>query len=395
MQSTRNAGSSSLRVALIPAIFDPRLSYLENAIASALHRQGHEVKIFASEFGARYDTFPLALDESLPFQVYRSGRVLRFKGTQIPYDLKVGTLIREFRPDVVFLVAPLHGLGYMWMKHLPATCCVVSAFSDIPWHRRGRALATWIKKHWARKILRRSSMVMAVTPETKDLLESWTDESVHGKIRMTGLLLDVAPPGDSGTLPEEVDELRQRVRSLAVLITRVTPEKKLDGFFDEIETFLLGAPESGFVIAGLGANEASEKLRQRVARSSTRERCVVLPMLCENQVRAVFAAADLSVWNSVSIGLYHSLAGGCPAVLWSGQVSKHLIREGENGMWFARMDEAADTLLKALRYPWDRPAIKASIAGANADQIVAEILAALDVRGHSTSADPLQLSDIV
>lgn len=369
------SAAKSVRIAIIPAIFDPRLNYLENVIASASHRQGHQIKVFTSEFGSQSQKLSSDSDDGLSFPVYRSKQVFRLRDTQLPYDRRVAGLIRDFSPDVAFVVAPLHGLGYAWIKNLPPSCRVVSAFSDLSCHRDSRVISTMIKKHWARSIIRRSCLVMAVTPETQDLLASWTNGHFQEKIRMTGLLVDLKKSACPEDLPTEVKALRPRVLSMGALITRVTPEKKLDEFFGQIEKFLEHVPEAGFVLAGLGDNEASERLRKRVADSGTRDRCVLLPMVNEKSIRAVFSAAEFSVWNSVSIGLYHSLASGCPAVLWSGQVSKHLIEDGANGFWFSCMDEATETMLKALQYPWDRQKVSASVEGADVGTMIASIIA--------------------
>jgi glycosyltransferase involved in cell wall biosynthesis len=368
--SNADLEAPQMRIAIIATHFQAHLSYLENVLCDALVRQGHEVRVFtASNRGER--------DDTLAVTVVRSNRVLRIGQTVLAYDPDIGKRILEFDPQIAFLPAPLHGLGWAWMKYLPQKCRVASAFSDLPWHRRSHPVKAWIKRRWARSIVRRSSIVLAITPETSDLLRTWCGDLLKNKLRHTGLIVDLTRPPDLAHLPDELIPLRDRYATFGALITRVTPEKDLAGFFGQIEQFLQTHPDVGFVIGGLDDGRASEELRRAVARSQSADRCVLLPMLCEKQIRAAFSIAAFSVWNSVSIGIYHSLACGCPAVLWSGQVSKHLIENGRNGFWFHRMDEAGGAMSKAMTFAWNRNEVTESVAGADADTVTAALVAEL------------------
>lgn len=373
--------AGSLRIAVIPSIFDPRLSYLENVLTGALYRQGHEVRVFTSGYGSKYEPLAPEIDATVPFPVYRSNRIFRVKGTQFPYDTRVAGLLSDFDPQIAFVLAPLHGIGHAWLKFLPKTCKVASSFSDLPWHRSTRPLGTLVKKRWARRVFTRSSAVLTATPETRELLESWAGGRLEGKMCHTGLLLDLSKEPDVRHLPEEVATLRTRVRKLGALITRITSEKAIPDFFSQIEEVLLKSPDTGFVFGGLDSGPASAALRERVECSQTAARCVLLPMLDEGAIRSVFAAADFSVWNSVSIGIYHALASGCPAVLWSGQVSRHLVKDGENGFWFADRDKAAETISRAMSHPWDREEIRRSVEGADVNRVAAALVSALMTQG--------------
>ena len=367
----------SLRVIMVPASFDPRLHYQEVVFAKALHELGHELTVFTSCHSAQQMAQDwAALDAALPYQVVRSRRVLRVKSTEFPWDRGISRRIRECRPEVAVLLGPIHGLGVAWMKHLPRDCRVVSGFSDIPWHRGRRGLADRLKRHWARRVFRRSSLIISATVETTALLQEWGGPLVEGKIELSGLSFEPETLATRGDLPPAVAALRARVEKLGALVTRIIPEKELDVLFRSVEKFLLAHPAAGFVIGGFQEDAESARVREVIASSPVADRCVLLPMLSSHQIGDLFRMADFTLWSMASIGLYHALACGCPVVLRSGVGSaQHLVREGETGVWFPALDDAAGALARAAAHPWDRTALAESVSGFFTRNMVSRLLA--------------------
>ena len=86
--------------------------------------------------------------------------------------------------------------------------------------------------------------------------------------------------------------------------------------------------------------------------------------------------ADFTLWSMASIGLYHSLACGAPVVLRRGVGSaQHLVREGETGVWFPALEEAAEAMAHAAAHPWDRAALAESVSGFFTRNMVSRFLA--------------------
>lgn len=368
-----------LRIALIPAGFDPRLNYQEAVFARALHKMGHQLTVFTSSHGTiKEKTDWSRVDAALPFPVIRTNRVLRVKSTYLPWDWRMGARIRKFAPQVAILLAPVHGLGVRWMKYLPRECRVLSGFSDIPWHRGGRGLANAIKRRWARKVFRRSSLILSATVETTALLREWGGPLVEGKIEFSGLGFDPASLESRGDLPPAVAELRGRVQRMGAMVTRIIPGKQIDVLFGSVEKFLLANPGAGFVIGGFEEDEESARVRARIAASPAADRCVLLPILNSSQIGDLFRMADFTLWSMASIGLYHSLACGCPLVLRSGVGSaQHLLEEGVNGFWFTALDDAAGAMARAAAHFRDRRALIAKVEPFFADLMLARLLAEL------------------
>jgi glycosyltransferase involved in cell wall biosynthesis len=369
-QAISDRVSRPIRVAMLPPLFNPVLTYQENVCAAALHRAGFEVRVFTSWHGVKELPGGGVVGPEVPFPVRRARRVLKFRDSQLPLDSAIVKELREFAPDVALVMAPLHGLGWAWMKVLPADCRVGAFFSDIPWHREKSWFRTWLKRKMARQIFRRAERVFAATPQTTALLNLWGGDLLGSKLETPGLTLDFSTLQPGTPLPGSVLALRQRVSRLVVMVTRVTREKALHQFFSQIERYLISEQSDGCVIAGLGEDKPAQLLRTAVEVSSVKDRVLLLPTLDSHQIGSLFRESDFSLWNSVSIGMYQSLACGSPVVLYSGRGSaEHLVKEGINGLWFHNHEAAPEVMARAREIQWDKSIISQSVASAAADKV--------------------------
>ncbi len=361
-----------LRIAIIPAIFDPELNYIENAFALTLHEMGHEVRVFTSYHGVTgsYRAI-LALDRGMPFQIIRSKRVINVAATQIPWDGSIRTKIRDFDPEVAFVLAPNHGLGAAWVKHLPISCRLIASFSDLPWHR-GR-FRTWIKRYWALRVIRRACKVITVTNQTQQLVVGWAGPQNAEKVELIGL--PFRPEDLSGSSPPpKALELSLRVRHLMVCVTRVSPSKKLDVLFGAMERHMTEHPDSGFVIAGFDDSAESRRLRGIIEGSPVAARCAILPMIGIGEIGGLFRIASCSVWSLVSIGIYHSLHCGCPVLVKAGQDAQHLLENPAAGGWYPNMEAIDEVLQNLLAHPRDRTETSAVVKRFHARNVLEPLL---------------------
>jgi glycosyltransferase involved in cell wall biosynthesis len=274
---------------------------------------------------------------------------------------------------VAFVLAPNHGLGAAWVKHLPVTCPVIASFSDLPWHR-GR-LRTWIKRYWARRVIRRACKVITVTHQTQQLVGGWAGPQHAGKVVLTGLPFrpeDLA----GGSPPPKALELSLRVRQLIVCVTRVSPSKQLDVLFKAMERHLTVHPDAGFVIAGFDDSAESRRLQDLIEGSPVAARCVILPLIGIAEIGGLFRIASCSVWSLVSIGIYHSIHCGCPVLVRAGQDAQHLLENPAAGGWFSNLETMDEVLQDFLDPPRDRTETSAVVERFHARNVLEPLLAA-------------------
>lgn len=375
MEKTEPAGGRAgekLRVAILPATFDPRLNYQENTFAHALHRMGHEVVVLTTQHVAGTGAEELArLDAALPFRVIRSNRVLRIRRTHVPWDWTMRGRLREFDPQAAFVLAPNHGTGVWWMRLLPPQCRRIVGFSDMPWHRKG--FSAWVKSRWARRAIRGADLVFTATAATQGLVQEWAGPEMAGKVQQVGLSFEPEPL-DSGKAPPEVEVFAGRVRRLIVSVTRLAPRKRLDEVFHAAERVLQAQGDVGFVMSGFDDEPESQRVRAIIKASPVADRCLLLPLLNPGEVGGVFRLAACSVWSTVSIGIYHSLHCGCRVLVREGQDATHLLAHREAGGWFADHGHLAEALERLLEEPADRAAVSAVVAPYHSEKVLARLL---------------------
>lgn len=364
--------SRRLRIAIIPAAFDPRLNYQENIFARTLHEMGHEVTVFTSKYGSGGEIadWP-ALDRTVPFRIVRSNRVWKWRRTQMPWDWTMRSKIRAFDPQMAFALAPNHGLGMRWVRHLPEGCRLIAGFSDLQWHRG--FVMSWLKRRWGRSVIRRAWKVITATEETQRMVSEWGGAEAAGKIEQTGL--SFRPEAlEGGVPPPAAAALAARVRKLIVSVTRILDYKQLDVLFKSVERYLAANLDAGFVMAGFDNGLESERLRAMMAASPCADRCVALPMLNSGEIGGLFRISTCSVWSLVSIGIYHSLHCGCPVLVRQGQDARHLLVNPAAGAWYADLDSIDVVLPEVLNRPPDRAAVSAFTERFHTDKLLSRLL---------------------
>lgn len=317
-----------------------------------------------------------SIDDDLGYRVVRTRCFFQWKKTLFTFDPGMRREIRAADPQIGFVMGAGYGPPYYWMAALPDGCRVLSQFSDLPQHRSGKFV--WrFKQRWYRRVFDRSSLVLAVTQDTAAFLSGIDGARLDGKLRMTGLSFDPEDFrfGADEHCPPEVAALAEDRRFLVAIVTRVSPEKRLEKLFDGVESFLKRHPEAGLMMAGFQNNACSEVLGERVRSSPVSGQCCVLPVLGSRAINGLFARAQCSVWSQVSIGLQHSMASGCPVLLQAGWPADHILKEGESGFVYESPEEIESFLKKAMHHPWDREKVHGMVESFRSDRMLEGLLA--------------------
>lgn len=362
--------STRLRIAILHHAFDPRLNYLESVFARTLHKLGHEVRVFTTTGPiVRGEQDWAKIDAGYEFPIERTKWFLRGRHTVVPLPSGMGKKIKEFNPQVAFLLAAHHGVGYFWMRYLSESCRVITGYSDLPWYPHSKTFWRLFKSKWLKAVLDRADMIWTTTPLTEAFLRSVDPSLNSAKIKFVGHsfdpdVFDAEPVG----CDPAVAELCSRIPYVLSVITATNAMKNLDKLFDYIESFLLGRKDCGLIFAGFRTDAFSLELRERIGVSAVGDRCLTLPMMEASQMKAVFQRSKCSIWTQVSIGVHQSLASGCPVLLLKGEPLEHLLIEDKNAMIYASFKDLPAILEKAIEKNWDREVILKSIEPYRSDR---------------------------
>jgi hypothetical protein len=223
-------------------------------------------------------------------------------------------------------------------------------------------------------MIRQSSKVIAATTTTEALLRDWARDEDQYKIERVGLPFQIASL-QGGKAPASVFELAARVDKIIACVTRVHPSKGLDRLFRSVERFLMVNKDCGFVIAGFDESNESRRIRSVISASSVADRCVTLPLLKAREIGGLFRVARCSIWSQVSIGIYHSLFCGCPALVRKGQDALHLLRNPEAGAWFNDLDSIDAVLPSVIDSVYPRSVVSSLVDQYEAEHMITRIVA--------------------
>jgi glycosyltransferase involved in cell wall biosynthesis len=356
-----------MRIAIIHAKFNPSLNYVESVIARELHRQGHEVKVFTTSAammnaGRSHE----AIDAEYGFEIIRARFWLGSLSIQIPLSFRVPLRLKRFRPQVAIALAPHHGPGSLWSYILPKECRLVTGFSDLPKHRHRKFVWKFFKLPMIKAVVSRAQSVIAITAETKHFLTEQLGEKLGARMLVSGLPYDHHAFYPSAHSSERYVSARVKQEHLSeanivVLATRADPAKNLDQLLVEIRDFLIQSPTWRFVFVGVMNDFDLLRWRALFAESGLESAVEINGMVSSDALREIFQVARVSLWPSVSIGMIHSLACGCPVVIASGVTHSHfMFSEASVAMYSS--GKVAQALLKFQGNVTNRQEVSASVA---------------------------------
>jgi glycosyltransferase involved in cell wall biosynthesis len=130
-----------------------------------------------------------------------------------------------------------------------------------------------------------------------------------------------------------------------VLATRADASKNLDDLLVKIRDFLLENQSWRFAFAGIVNDSDHIRWRSMFSKAGLESKVELMGVVSSVALRQLFQLAQASIWPSISIGIIHSLACGCPVVISSDVSYSHFLLTDENGAIY-ESGEIAEALLK-------------------------------------------------
>ena len=367
-----------MRIAIIHAKFNPSLNYVESVIARELHRQGHEVKVFTTSAsmmntGMTHE----AIDAEHGFEIIRARFWLGSLSIQIPLSIRVPLRLKRFRPQVAIALAPHHGPGSLWSYILPKECRLVTGFSDLPNHRHRKFVWKFFKLPMIKSAVARAQSVFAITVETKHFLTEQLGAKVGARMEVSGLPYDhheFYPNANPSieSLPTSLHHWKESGQRVIVLATRADATKNLDDLMTKIRDFLLNNQSWRFAFAGVVNDSDHIRWRSLFSKAGLESKVELMGVVSSVALRQLFQLAQASIWPSVSIGMIHSLACGCPVVISSEVSYSHFLLTDENGAIY-EPGEIAEALLKFNRIDSSRREVSDTVASLAIDHWLSQL----------------------
>jgi glycosyltransferase involved in cell wall biosynthesis len=318
-----------MRIAILTEVFLPKIDGITNRLRHTIDGfvdQGHEVLIFG----------PLHAQGS-----YRGVKVVQLPGIPFPpypdlqvthADPRILTRLLRFRPDIVHAVGPasLGVLGLVAARALGIPV-VASYHTDLPAYlpKHGLDFATPAIWPVIRAVHNLAHVNLCPSSVTKAQLEEHGIPNVgiwRGGVDTKRFRPEAATVAMRRRLAG-TDRLEE-VRSLAIYVGRVSPEKNLERLFDLHDAI------PGLHVAVVGDGPDRERLQQK----ASGRRIQFTGFLRGDDLAAAYASADFfympSTTETLGFVVLEAMSSGTPAVAASAGGSLYLVSAGENGLLF-------------------------------------------------------------
>lgn len=357
------------RIAIVCAHFAEETGYQEVALARAYARLGAVVRVITST-----ELSPNA--RTLVERSFEPGLTVSDDGYEVArlrpwltpgpnvFARGVAPWVAEFSPHYVILVGPgkLFGLDVFGAPRTPwRRIAIIQDNSEAmpPVQRASpRSLArqageALLKNPAYRRVLRRADRVVLNVPETRSIVAGRLTPAERSLLEGKAVDLWLGFDPQRFFYDEEAGRVWRAANEVAddeVLlgtVTRATPQKRLEEVLDVVSELRAAGLPLRYVLAGLREDEYGRRLRRHPGVRAAPEAFLLLPVMGESDMRAVFSAVDLGFWPRAAITIQQAMGTGLPVVLHRRPTVSHLVQEGVNG-WYADAGQLFETLRSAV-----------------------------------------------
>jgi hypothetical protein len=354
------------RVLIVAPFFEAGVDYQELQMARVLHAQGYQVTVVTTN-RAYLDKRSRVADFDYPFKVIRLEKLLRIRDTFYPV-LRSSSGIKQMKPDLSFLIHPGHGLGYFLLTQIDHESRIVSFFGDLrnedklggaKGFKGNPIIQKVIKDRWYKKVIARSSLVVATTNETVGIISTVAGNQLEDKLLMTGLGYDSASYYYDTSLRKSArQELHIPEDSIVFLtLTRIIEGKPIQKWVDSVLTGLQDNPNAVYIVAGFMASDFSRNAKAEIASRTDPSRVRLLDFTDTRFNNALYNCADFSIWFAPTISIQQSMGTGLPAIMPNERTLDHLVRPGLNGFYYESFADLSAKLRGLNKWPVDRVSI--------------------------------------
>jgi hypothetical protein len=351
------------RILIISSFFENHVGYQEVQFAETLQSKGYTVKVIATD-RSNLDVKKRYENSRSKFEVKRIKKLIRIKNTFYPKE-NLQNFIKDFSPDLVFLILPGSGIPYFLMKYISSYAKVISVFSDTTIENKihkargtkgNKLVFDILKMRWYNKVFERSDLIMANTNETASILKAVSGKNIQSKIRTYGLGFDSNKYFYSKDLRDSFrTELRLKSdQKLIATISRVYAGKPFEFWIDQIKDFLNRNENFVYLLAGFDDTDYSKKVEHTLNISGLSNKLILHKFTSPEDTNKIFNAADFSLWFAPTISIQQSMATGLFAVAPYDSTLDHLIERNLTGLYYSDYDDLRKKLNSIEKLSYNR-----------------------------------------
>jgi glycosyltransferase involved in cell wall biosynthesis len=380
-----------MKIGVVSAHYMPEAGYQEVHLSRAYARLGYEVKVFTS-------TASVKLGGSISKYKYHAGleqdlkygyEILRLPTLAIrakAFSFGLQKAVNEFNPDVLIILGVAKIFPTLLFNNkLKATAKIISIYGDAAeyyeWATFKQKIKSYveiighkiIKRSLYKKALKYCDKIILNYPETANIFLNFLNEEEKKRFELKKVFLNLGYDSDEYFFNEK--NRRQTRKDLnisddeVVLITstRINKRKNLEEIIQCISTINQTGKKVKYILVGFLGDTYEKELKTFIKSQPMPNLFLCFPFLDANAKRELYCAADVAIWQRVSISIKEAMGTGLPIILENKLSMSHLIKNNHSG-WFFEKEKLDETLKKVVNILSDKKVDRPLLASENAQK---------------------------
>jgi len=355
-----------LKIAIVCGHFLPEMGYVEVYFAKELAKAQHQVmvittnkipsyvkKIAAKEFlvGQEKNTeYGYAIFRLAPF--FSLGQMVIARGLK-------KTLL-QFSPDLVVVI----GVGKLFpypIYKLNSTFRIVTLLGDSSDNQKNNtkiiSIATvrkLLKRPVYTKAIQHSEKLFPYTPETIHLVEQLVSKNQVDALEKKSTPISLGFDDnvfyfDANEHLAKRKQLNLTKELVVITATRIVPYKRLEQMIDVVDELNAKGINLHYVIVGFFEDAYSDEVKKYIQQKKYAHQFTCLPFLPNNEVRQLYASADIAYFPTAVISIFEAMGTGLVMVLPSKNNMSHILDDATNG-FYIKDKTLEQTVQKAIQH---------------------------------------------
>lgn len=356
-----------MKIAIVCGHFLPEMGYVEVYFAKELTKAQHQVMVittnkipsYVKKIEAKKFLVGQEKNTEYGYAIFRMAPFFSLGQMVVARGLKKTLL--QFSPGLVVVV----GVGKLFpypIYKLNSAFRIVTLLGDNSESFENETLRKRVKNKLIKllkrpvytKAIQHSEKLFPYTPETIHLVKQLVSKNQFDALEKKSTSISLGFDDDvfyfdANERAAKQKELNLFHQTIMITATRIVPYKRLEQMIDVVDLLNTKGINLHYVIVGFFEDAYSQKVKKYIQQKKYAHQFTCLPFLPNNEVRQLYASADIAYFPTAVISIFEAMGTGLVMVLPSKNNVSHILDGTRNG-FYIKDETLEETVQKAIQH---------------------------------------------
>lgn len=353
-----------MKIAIVCGHFLPEMGYVEVYFAKELAKAHHQVAVITTSAIPAYVKHLTAANYAVGKQLHHEHNyaIFRLKPIvslgQMVLSFGIRKVLYQFIPDLIIVIGTGKLFPYPVYK-LHKQFKITTLLGDSSDNQKNDSpiisLATirkLLKKPVYTKAIKYSKILFSYTPETVGLVKKIVAKKLHSLLEKKSVFISLGFDEETFYFDENERNTKRKQLGLTdeiviVTATRIVPYKRLEKLIDWVDEANKQGINLHYIIIGFFDDAYGNEVKTYIQQKKYAEQFTCLPFLPNNEVRKLYAAADIAYFPTAVISIFEAMGTGLPLVLPQKNNISHILDNKTSGFYIEN-ENINDAIKRAI-----------------------------------------------